>query len=103
MSNKRNPLLSDEDIDNVLTSVMPDIDYGFGGEGQWMEQGAIILRAEYERLIDEGKLRVVEEVDPVEKSNFYSYGCPNCSWTWKYMGEPIKYNYCPGCGNKIKR
>lgn len=55
------------------------------------------VRNYYERLIDEGKLRVVEEVEWNKKWP----GCGKCAHPWSLLLE--KSVFCPGCGNKIKR
>ena len=59
------------------------------------------VRDFYERLIDEGRLRVVEEVDsiPIILGVTMSAKCSGCGL------RPLMFNfaYCPGCGNEIKR
>jgi hypothetical protein len=90
MSNERKPLLSDEWIN---THELPRQLYG--EERVAMEVGMRLMRAEYERLITEGKLRVVEEVHAVHKLS--GLICSNCSITWH------NDSCCRGCGNKIKQ
>ena len=76
------------------------------------ELGGIAVRNYYERLITEGKLRVMEEVDnfmspyPIAKEVF---GCSNCQTVFDRHTKHSKHGrirvikFCPGCGNKIKR
>jgi hypothetical protein len=59
--------------------------------------------AYFQRLIDEGKLRVVEEVEVVRKyiDSGGSYEeCSGCGYIDLFHVHMI---YCPGCGNKIKQ
>jgi hypothetical protein len=79
MNNERKPLLSDD----VLSGI--DI----------MDNAAWLVRERYERLITEGKLRVVEHASPVHKLS--GLLCSICSISWQ------DDQYCRGCGNKIKR
>lgn len=77
------------------------------------------LRHFYEELITTGKLRVVEEVaanlepmaNEVTGASWHEMSC--CGYVIEGMepGDPVvfapgiayTFNYCPGCGNKIKR
>ena len=79
MNNERKPLLSDD----VLSGI--DI----------MDNAAWLVREQYERLITEGKLRVVEHASPVHKLS--GLLCSICGISWQ------DDQYCRGCGNKIKR
>lgn len=87
--NKREPLLSDEQARNILKNCA----YNPGTMNPVAETAAY-----YESLIDSGKLRVVEEVGLVPGWDG-ALSCP--------CGEPhfegVNENYCPACGNKIKR
>jgi hypothetical protein len=71
--------------------------------GELNEREAVACRwiiERYERMITEGKLRVVEEVvgKPTD-SGEYQYHCGHVvSDAWGYRA-----NFCPGCGNPIKR
>lgn len=60
-----------------------------------MDNAAWLVRERYERLITEGKLRVVEHASPVHKLS--GLLCSICSISWQ------DDQYCRGCGNKIKR
>lgn len=53
------------------------------------------VRAFYENLIHEGRLRVVEEVELVPP--IWNCSGKGCGWDGAQPGP-----YCPGCGNKIK-
>ncbi len=44
------------------------------------------------------KLRVVEEVDGKHRVRDEYSGCPKCRCPWE-----THYQFCPRCGNKIKR
>lgn len=56
-------LLTDKAIEDViLEAATYDIDWSV--DGQWMTEGGKIVRDHYERLIAEGKLRVVDEETP---------------------------------------
>lgn len=57
----------------------------------------------YEDLIDEGKLRVAEEVEAIEHWSFIK--CSGCGLSYPWEADALigTINYCPGCGNKIKR
>jgi hypothetical protein len=79
MNNERKPLLSDD----VLSGI------------EIMDNAAWLVRERYERLITEGKLRVVEHASPVHKLS--GLLCSICSISWQ------DDQYCRGCGNKIKR
>lgn len=89
MSNERKPLLSDGDAGNIAWDA-----YKVSSSP---ELGGIAVRDHYERLITDGKLRVVEEVEDIggRYDGYICSGCSNESVEW--------FNYCPGCGNKIKR
>ena len=79
MNNERKPLLSDD----VLSGI------------EIMDNAAWLVRERYERLITEGKLRVVEHASRVHKLS--GLLCSICSISWQ------DDQYCRGCGNKIKR
>jgi hypothetical protein len=91
MSTKRNPLLSDEECHTFAMESIGPID------------AAEMVRDHYEHLIDDDKLRVVEEVD-LDAGRGHSFirgiyrPCIMCK-TKVYNGDV----YCSGCGNKIKR
>jgi len=100
MNNERKLLLSDEDIDRFGPSDISK--HPITGEYQYVRVPLIAeeVRNYYEHLIDEGKLRVVEEVEFNKKTIPFSdieyTSCSGCSY--------IIYNdyiYCPKCGNKI--
>lgn len=59
-----------------------------------------LMRHEYERLIDEGRLRVVEEVE-LDASIRGFLMCPSCGRDMR-ESEWDGWEFCP-CGNKIKR
>jgi hypothetical protein len=79
MNNERKPLLSDD----VLSGI------------EIMDNAAWLVRERYERLITEGKLRVVEHASPVHKLS--GLLCSICGISWQ------DDQYCRGCGNKTKR
>jgi hypothetical protein len=79
MNNERKPLLSDD----VLSGI------------EIMDNAAWLVREQYERLITEGKLRVVEHASPVHKLS--GLLCSICNISWQ------DDQYCRGCGNNIKR
>ena len=87
MNNERKPLLSDSEIYRFLTT-----ENGHAGENKY--RALRRLRDHYERLITEGKLRVVEHASPVHKLS--GFLCSICSISWQ------DDQYCRGCGNKIK-
>jgi hypothetical protein len=89
MNNERKPLLSD---DGVLDLVSQGKNLGAAVD---RATGGIEIRDFYERLITEGKLRVVEHASPVHKLS--GLLCSICSISWQ------DDQYCRGCGNKIKR
>ena len=63
-------------------------------------KGADAYRTAMDELITTGKLRVVVEVDVDNVSTYPGdFRCSACDgWT-----RSVLLNYCPGCGNKIKR
>jgi hypothetical protein len=63
--------------------------------------GFMFARDYYEDLITTGKLRVVEEVECRNTGKDEAW----CEWLKCPCGESTRVgsNYCPGCGNKIKR
>ena len=65
----------------------------------------LFVRDYYERLITEGKLRVVEEV--TVSSDYYCslchFDCSDAARDFADGTSSFIYNYCPGCGNHIKR
>lgn len=66
-------------------------------------KGADAYRTAMDELITTGKLRVVVEVDaPLEQVDMDKWWtCSGCKESFlSYYNSP---NYCPGCGNKIKR
>ena len=66
-------------------------------------KGADAYRTAMDELITTGKLRVVVEVDaPLEQVDMDKWWtCSGCNESFlSYHDQP---NYCPGCGNKIKR
>lgn len=89
---KREPLLSDEDIDSLK-----------GGRFE-LGLGMKHARQVYEAKITSGELRVVKEVAystlfPDQPGHSC---CDECSWTTEdtYWTQAL---FCPGCGNPIKR
>ena len=87
MNNERKPLLSDK--------AAGDIAWDAYKVSSSPELGGIAVRNYYERLITEGKLRVVEHASRVHKLS--GLLCSICSISWQ------DDQYCRGCGNKIKR
>jgi hypothetical protein len=108
MSNKREPLLSDEAV--IDQTWVPELD----GKNPYLayEAGINSAKRYYERLITEGKLRVVDEVDnfmlpyPIAKEVF---GCSNCQTVFDRRTTHSKHGrikvikFCPGCGNSITK
>jgi len=96
MSNsKRKPLLSNDGILDIVgrgKHLGADVDRATGG---------LVIRDHYERLIDEGKLRVVEEVAISEEGLMHGR-CVGCKYTHQ-MAFLSDCSYCPGCGQPIKR
>ncbi len=88
MNNERKPLLSDEAMSGVVT-------FPGGAKRYEHEMAGDEVRDYYERLITEGKLRVVEHASPVHKLS--GLLCSICGISWQ------DDQYCRGCGNKIKR
>jgi hypothetical protein len=66
-----------------------------------LDQLAVGIIDHYESLIDDGKLRVVEEMDstPTRVGVTMSAKCSACGL------KPMMFDfaYCPGCGGRIKR
>lgn len=91
MSNERKPILSDEAAISLICSI---------DESPWKT-----VRDHYERLIAEGKLLVVEEVETVPILSFIGWEmqCGSCGTRVGNVYEKGIMSYCPGCGNKIKR
>jgi hypothetical protein len=107
MNNERKPLLSVEKLVDEFCEVHPY-------HAQiYAKQTACWVRDFYERLITEGKLRVVEEVEWTTDQ----YGRQVCKRCYEHnktckkkdvipSGIILKThgaNHCPGCGNKIER
>lgn len=93
--NTHKPLLSD----NAL--------YGRRNKaGRQVPLSGLEVRDYYERLIAEGKLRVVVEVGNVSAypGDFQCSGC-GCKMYETYSDHVVDRElvYCPGCGNPIKR
>ena len=86
MNNERKPILSDAQMEEIGYNVESDDSAYNTGDA---------VRSYYERLITEGKLRVVEHASPVHKLS--GLLCSICSISWQ------DDQYCRGCGNKIKR
>lgn len=88
MSETRPPLLSDYDLEHE------------DGHGNPL-MGSWDVRDHYERLIDEGKLRAVEEVEDIG-GYFDDFICSKCGYGKErgYVCSPV---FCPGCGNPVKR
>lgn len=108
---KRDPLLSDKKLTGRDHGPEPD---RFMNDGRdWLNwwgrmndtpnMDAWDVRDFYERLIDEGRLRVVEQVTHEERGGFVY--CSGCDWSapWEIGGMSPNMKCCPGCGNKIKR
>ena len=93
---EREPMLSDADVERII----PQEEYVAYEEWTWMVHGGKFIRDHYESLITTGKLRVVVEVDVDNVSTYPGdFRCSACDgWT-----RSVLLNYCPGCGNKIKR
>jgi len=86
---KREPMLRDDAMVGLCEA---------GQLYPWQKE-ARKVRDHYERLIDEGKLRVVEEVEEAALPPLgLMRGCPRCKRKWTAIDL-----FCPGCGNKIKR
>lgn len=96
---KREPMLNDGDAGDIAwaayaTTSSPEV-------------GGIAVRDYYERLIDEGKLRVAEEVE-FRNNDYDCYiTCSGCHdgvpyYVWDEMPDGMSL-HCPGCGSKIKR
>jgi hypothetical protein len=105
MNNERKPLLSDKDIDRLGPCDVSK--HPVTGEYQYVRVPlcAEEVRDYYEHLIDEGKLRVVEEADAVSVPSF-THGEIQCSKCEGRLGNTYADalpNYCHRCGNKIKR
>lgn len=87
MSNERKPLVTMADVRLHC--------------GELNEREAVACRwiiERYERMITEGKLRVVEEVEPAMDCD---RSCGKCG---HYTTNGFDaWPYCPGCGNPIKR
>ena len=90
---KREPLLSDAELGELVDVRVP----GRGVKRYYAECAAEEVRYRYERLIDEGKLIVVEEVEWSSKKP----GCERCGHPWSLLLR--QSIFCPGCGGKIKR
>ena len=59
------------------------------------------VRDFYEHLITSGKLRVVEEAEYDNKPGLRR-NCSKCDHL-SLSSDAKYYNFCPGCGNPIKR
>jgi hypothetical protein len=101
MNNERESLLSDKAVANIAESLRRTKDLT-NIAALHLAQGIVICRDHYERLIDEGNLRVVEEVELDDDGC-----CPKCgAFLWMpdaADGSTLMGKYCPECGNKIKR
>lgn len=96
MSNERNPLLSDRDGDNLI-SLNIEKEGRIDPHGcSWL--GFEVARKYYEDLITQGKLLVVMEASI---GNVLSPWV--CSLCGKYTGRIANANFCPGCGQPIKK
>lgn len=111
MSKKREPMLSDEYRQLMENSCLDgpsteglDAQSRHASGSELFRTGFNRARSAYERLIDEGKLRVVEEVGLDHRHN-----CKSCGRSNAYEDcmsgtmEDNLNNYCSGCGAKIKR
>jgi Pyruvate/2-oxoacid:ferredoxin oxidoreductase delta subunit len=102
MDNERKPLLSDERINGIQDAACADPNDDI--EWRAAKNAACIVRDIYEAKITSGELRVVEEV--ALDANFYCSGCGQwCGEDNEMTGktEDAGFDWCPGCGNKIKR
>lgn len=91
--NKREPLLSEE----MARNIMKNCAYNPGTMNPVSETAAF-----YERLIDSGKLRVVEECGYVPADTWCSVCiCKGCGEACSEAGEKEPYPYCPYCRRKI--
>jgi len=91
------PMMTDDQLDDLRWQ--HDVSDGWVHTG--VEDEAMLkVRDFYENLIHEGRLRVVVEVDVDNVSTYPGdFRCSACDgWT-----RSVLLNYCPGCGNKIKR
>lgn len=111
---EREPMLSDADVERMWNSDMFELGERRGSDGyvtkhddQLFEDGYRFgvkkCVDRYEDLITTGKLRVVEEVGaPLEQVDMDEWWtCSGCKESFLSYHNPP--NYCPGCGNKIKR
>ena len=94
----------------MLSNVYQLEHHGNAGDPSWRD-GARSAMIFYEDLITTGKLRVVDEVecrelDLVEEWYSRPTKCLSCGVEFIMAlpsGNYAPPNYCPGCGNKIKR
>lgn len=87
MSNERKPLVTMADVRLHC--------------GELNEREAVACRwiiERYERLITEGKLREVEDVEFDGRTD----RCSGCGYS-DYECHGVDFDYCPGCGSRIKR
>lgn len=101
---ERAPMLSDDAMVALCES---------GQLYPWQTE-ARMVRNHYEHLITTGTLRVVEELaanlEPVQNevtgAHWHEMSC--CGWATTDMVDPrgiyvgTPFNYCPGCGAKMK-
>lgn len=90
---KREPLLSDHNRD----SSVPYAHDAYSDAWKWWFD---YCRAYYERLIDEGRLKVVQEVEYIDATSAL-FKCSGCD-ILELNSRPLD-KFCPGCGNPIKR
>ena len=107
---KREPLLSEFGIIEWAQEKALDMAQADDADPNWVSAYSAGLRSGmrggrdyYERLIDEGKLRVVEEVVAKGQNNVVGlmvtdWWCSGCSRRLQRSD-----NFCPGCGGRIKK
>ena len=94
MKNERKPLLSDYELRGIVDDALRE-------GGYEVEIASKEVRRRYERLIDEGKLRVVEEVAPSFING--EIKCGKCEGRLGNTYADALPSYCHRCGNKINR
>lgn len=96
---KRDPLLSNVELRELELMGRVTTKNGTLGVIIGERSSSRMVRDFYERLIDEGRLK---EVGGVEFVRHVGSHCSGCGFLdTEYHGED--FNFCPGCGNPIKR
>jgi hypothetical protein len=90
--------LVNELVDNFNDELRNTPDFYKRREWHWKRVADILRRFD---VVPTGKLRVVEEVECRNTGKDEAW----CEWLKCPCGESTRVgsNYCPGCGNKIKR